>query len=82
MKDGETLDQLDTRFTEIINELTNLGRAYTNPEMNHKILGALPNIWYMKVTSMMDNKTYVPMSVQELFAELKAHEYELERMVN
>ena len=82
MKDGETLDQLDARFTGIINELTNLGRIYTNPEMNRKILRALPSIWNMKVTSMMDNKTYVPMSVQELFAELKAHEYELERMCN
>ena len=30
MKDGETLDQLDARFTGIINELTNLGRIYTN----------------------------------------------------
>ena len=82
MKEGETLDQLDIRFTEIINELTNLGRVYTNPEMNRKILRALLSIWNMKVTSMLDNKTYVPMSVQELFAELKAHEYELERMVN
>ena len=36
----------------------------------------------MKFTSMMDNKTYVPMTVQELFAELKAYEYELERMDN
>ena len=82
MKDGETLDQLDARFTGIINELTNLGRIYTNPELNRKILRSLPSIWNMKVTSMMDNKTYVPMSVQELFAELKAHEYELERMCN
>ena len=31
---------------------------------------------------MMDNKTHVPMSVQELFAELKAHKYKLERMCN
>ena len=44
MMEGETLDQLDIRFTEIINELTNLGRVYTNPEMNHKILRALPSI--------------------------------------
>ena len=51
MKEGETLDQLDIRFTEIINELTNLGRVYTNPEMNRKILRALPSIWNMKVTS-------------------------------
>ena len=50
--------------------------------MNRKILRALPSIWNMKVTSILDNKTYVPMSVQELFAELKAHEYELARMVN
>ena len=34
----------------------------------------------MKFTSMMDNKTYVSIIVQEFFAVLKAYEYELERM--
>ena len=57
MKEGETLDQLDIRFTEIINELTNLGRVYTNPKMNRKILRAFPSIWNIKITSMLDNKT-------------------------
>jgi hypothetical protein len=56
MKAGETVDKLDGRFTEIINELTSLGKEYSNREMALKILRALPKEWDMKVVAMSDAK--------------------------
>ena len=56
MKPGETLDQLDGRFTDIVNELTALGKEYTPREMALKVLRSLPKEWDMKVVAMRESK--------------------------
>ena len=79
MKDGETIDEMDARFTNIINELSTLGKDYSTGEIALKILRGLPREWDMKVTAMMESKKYLTMSTYELFSDLKAYTFELER---
>ncbi|XP_074323647.1 uncharacterized protein LOC141660551 [Apium graveolens] len=48
--EGETIIDMETRFTRIINELAQLGKAYSTNEKNRRILKALPLSWKVKVT--------------------------------
>ena len=42
MKHDESITQMYTRFTDIINDLSSLGKEYTTSEMVRKILRSLP----------------------------------------
>ncbi|KAL8542807.1 hypothetical protein ACS0TY_003623 [Phlomoides rotata] len=41
----ETIDELDLRFTVIMNEINTLAKEYTKREMALKIIKALPEKW-------------------------------------
>ncbi|KAL6552551.1 hypothetical protein OROHE_007915 [Orobanche hederae] len=56
MKTGETVDQVDARFTEIINEINSLGKTYGNREMGLKVLRSLNREWSMKAVAMRESK--------------------------
>ncbi|KAK6146664.1 hypothetical protein DH2020_020533 [Rehmannia glutinosa] len=73
---GETLDQLDARFTKITNELSALGKKYTQKEMCMKILRSLPAEWEMKVMAPRHSMDLSKTSNHELFSDLKAYEFE------
>ena len=42
MKHDESIKQMYTRFTDIINDLSSLGKEYTTSEMARKLLRSLP----------------------------------------
>lgn len=52
MKESESIDQIDCRFTVILDKLTILGKTYTQQEICLKILRALPKEWRIKTTTM------------------------------
>ncbi|KAL6586411.1 hypothetical protein OROMI_001399 [Orobanche minor] len=77
MKSGESIDQVDARFTEIMNEINSLGKTYGNREMALKVLRSLNPEWSMKAVAMRESKDLNKIKIQELFSDLKAYEFEL-----
>ena len=50
MKSSQNIIDIFTRFIDVINELKNFDKDYTNGELICKILKSLPNNWEAKVT--------------------------------
>ncbi|XP_058783345.1 uncharacterized protein LOC131658028 [Vicia villosa] len=74
MKEEETIDEMFSRFTVIVNELRSLGKAYTAHERIRKILRCLPKIWRPMVTTISQAKDLKILQVEELIGSLRAHE--------
>ncbi|XP_058741394.1 uncharacterized protein LOC131613765 [Vicia villosa] len=74
MKEEETIDEMFSRFTVIVNELRSLGKAYTAHERIRKILRCLPKIWRPMVTAISQAKDLKILQVEELIESLRAHE--------
>lgn len=54
LQEGETIIDMETRFTRIIDELTQLGKNYTRNEKNRRVLKSLPPSWKVKVTTIKE----------------------------
>ncbi|KAK4483979.1 hypothetical protein RD792_011191 [Penstemon davidsonii] len=80
MKSGETIEQMDTRFTKILNEVLRLSKKFSDKEITMKVRKALPPKFNMKVTAMEESRDLGKISFSELFSSLKAYEYKLPRM--
>ncbi|KZV55574.1 hypothetical protein F511_12680 [Dorcoceras hygrometricum] len=78
MKDGETMTEFDERFSAIVIELNSLGKEYSNRELALKVMRALPKEWDVKTMAMRESKDLNKMELHDLFANLKAYEFELE----
>ncbi|KAL8480301.1 hypothetical protein ACS0TY_027010 [Phlomoides rotata] len=78
MLPNETIDQLDPRFTTIINAINDLDKKYTKKEIVLGILRALPiKRWKTKVTIIKNTKDISKMTTQQLVSTLKTHEFDL-----
>ncbi|KZV57139.1 hypothetical protein F511_41268 [Dorcoceras hygrometricum] len=78
MKDGETMAEFDERFSAMVIELTSLGNEYINRELALKVMRALPREWDVKTMAMRESKDLNKLELHDLFANLKAYEFELE----
>ncbi|KZV30750.1 hypothetical protein F511_03728 [Dorcoceras hygrometricum] len=78
MKDGETMIEFDERFSAIVIELNSLGKEYSNRELALKVMRALPKEWDVKTMAMRESKDLNKLELHDLFANLKAYEFELE----
>ena len=56
MKFGESLQDMITRFTIVVNELISLGKVYTIEEQVDKVVRTLPRSWKIKVTTTKEAK--------------------------
>ncbi|KAL5548818.1 hypothetical protein UlMin_004049 [Ulmus minor] len=74
MKHDESIKQMYTRFTDIINDLSSLGKEYTTSEMVRKILRSLPKQWEAKVTAIQEAKDLSKLPLDELIGSLMTHE--------
>ncbi|XP_073019403.1 uncharacterized protein [Primulina eburnea] len=77
MKPGETLAEFDERFSSIIIELTSLGKEYSDREISLKVMRALPRECDVKTIAMRESKDLNKLELHDLFADLKAYEFEL-----
>jgi len=77
MKNGETILELQTRFTHIVNHLLGLEKTFEDDEINIKILHCLTRTWELKITSIKESKDLASMSLEALFRKLLAYENEL-----
>ncbi|KZV20393.1 hypothetical protein F511_31419 [Dorcoceras hygrometricum] len=78
MREGETMAEFDERFSAVVIELTSLGNEYSNQELALKVMRALPREWDVKTMAMRESKDLNKLELHDLFANLKAYEFELE----
>ncbi|GAV79677.1 zf-CCHC domain-containing protein/UBN2 domain-containing protein [Cephalotus follicularis] len=74
MHDNESINDMFTRFTTIINSLKNLGKSYSNQELVRKILRCLPKSWTPKVTAIEEAKDLSTLPLEQLLGSLMTHE--------
>ncbi|GAV73354.1 UBN2 domain-containing protein, partial [Cephalotus follicularis] len=74
MHDNESISDMFTRFTTIINSLKNLGKSYSNQEVVRKILRCLLKSWTPKVTAIEEAKDLSTLPLEQLLGSLMTHE--------
>ncbi|XP_027903654.1 uncharacterized protein LOC114163549 [Vigna unguiculata] len=80
MKTGESICDVQKRFTHIVNHLLALGKIFDKKELNIKILKSLNRTWQPKVTAISESKDLTSMNIATLFGKLREHELELGRL--
>ena len=80
MKQGETISDVQKRFTNIVNHLIGLGKSFDNDELNIKILKSLDRSWQPKVTAISESQNLNTMTMAALFGKLREHELDLGRL--
>ncbi|KAL6347396.1 hypothetical protein AAG906_018568 [Vitis piasezkii] len=77
MKENETIVEMITRFTDIVNGLESLGKTYKESEKVMKILRSLPPKWHTKVTAIQEAKDLTKLPMKELIGLLMTYEINL-----
>ncbi|WJZ99946.1 hypothetical protein VitviT2T_018351 [Vitis vinifera] len=77
MKDNETIVEMITRFTYIVNGLEALKKTYKELEKVMKILRSLPSKWDAKVIAIQEAKGLTKLSLEELIGSLMTYEITL-----
>ncbi|KZV25581.1 hypothetical protein F511_22211 [Dorcoceras hygrometricum] len=78
MREGETMAEFDERFSDVVIDLTSLGKEYSNRELALKVMRGLPREWDVKTMTMRESKDLNKLELHDLFANIKAYEFELE----
>ena len=79
MKDNETIVEMITKFTDIVNCLEALGKTYKELEKVMKILRSLPSKWDAKVTTIQKAKNLTKLHLEELIGSLMTYEINLSK---
>lgn len=80
MKKDETISDLQTRFTHVINNLNALGKKIDNEQQISKIMRCLTREWQPKTTAIAESRDLSSMTIATLFGKLREHEMELRRL--
>ncbi|XP_073123640.1 uncharacterized protein [Henckelia pumila] len=78
MKPGESMTEFYERVSSIVIELNGLGKTYTNRKVILKVIRGLPKEWDVKTMTMRESKDLNKLELHDLFADLKAYEFELQ----
>ena len=76
MKNWETILELQTRFTHIVNYLLGQGKTCEDEELNIKILNCLTRTSEPKLKVIKESKNLATMAMEAFFAKLLAYEHE------
>ncbi|XP_070039816.1 uncharacterized protein [Nicotiana tomentosiformis] len=74
MKEDESIPDMLTRFTSIINELHSLGEIIPRNKLVRKILSVLPGSWESKVNAITEARDLQKLTIDELIGNLKTYE--------
>ncbi|XP_070030006.1 uncharacterized protein [Nicotiana sylvestris] len=74
MKDDESIQDMHTRFTSIINEFHSIGDVIPKNKLVRKILSVLPGSWESKVNVITESKDLQTLTMDELIGNLKTYE--------
>ena len=77
---GESIADLQKRFTHIVNHLIGLGKQFDKEELNIKILKCLDRSWQPKVTTILESRDLTTLTTATLFGKLREHEHEMTRL--
>ena len=80
MQQGETIADVQKRFTHIFNHLIGLGKQFDKEELNIKILKCLDRSWQPKVTAISETRDLITLTTAALFGKLREHELEMIRL--
>ena len=80
MNQGESIQDMQKRFTHIVNHLITLGKSFQNEDLINKVLRCLNRNWQPKVTAIAESRDLATMSLATLFGKLQEHELELSRL--
>ncbi|XP_075080496.1 uncharacterized protein LOC142165996 [Nicotiana tabacum] len=79
MKGDESIQDMHTRFTYIINELHSLGGVIPKNKLVRKVLSVLPGFWENKVNAIIEAKDLQILTMDELIGNLKTYEMKRQR---
>ncbi|XP_077219750.1 uncharacterized protein LOC143853940 [Tasmannia lanceolata] len=82
MYENESISEMYSRFTNIVNELEGLGKTYTNLELVTRLLRCLPFSWDPKVMTIEESKGLDNVKLDELVGSLITHEMKMKRREN
>ena len=74
MADGETIQDMYTRFTSIINEMYSLGEIVSNGKAVRKLLSVLHETWEGKVKAITEARDLDTLVMDELIGNLITYE--------
>nr|XP_016492249.1 PREDICTED: uncharacterized protein LOC107811770 [Nicotiana tabacum] len=74
MQDNESVQEMHTQFTSIINELHSLGKTIARNKLVRKILSMLPSSWESKVNAITEAKDLQELTINELVGNPKTYE--------
>ncbi|KAK2986253.1 hypothetical protein RJ640_021822 [Escallonia rubra] len=74
MKEHESINEMYSRFTLIINGLKLLGKTYPEKEVVRKVLRSLPKRWEVKLIVIQEPKDLNVLKLEELVGSLMTHE--------
>ena len=80
MNANESIQDMQKRFTHIVNHLAALGKDFQNEDLINKVLRCLSREWQPKVTAITESRHLSNMTLATLFGKLQAHEMELLRL--
>jgi len=80
MQKGESICDVQKRFSHIVNHLMSLGKKFDEEELSIKVLKCLNRSWQPKVTAISESKDLTSMTVTSLFGKLREHEIEIQRL--
>ena len=80
MQQGETIPDVQKRFTHTVNHLIGLGKQLDKEELNIKILKCLDRSWQPKVTAISDTKDLTTLTTATIFGKLREHELEMTKL--
>ncbi|XP_068503597.1 uncharacterized protein [Phaseolus vulgaris] len=80
MLKGESIVEVQKRFTHIVNHLMSLGKIFDKEELNIKIIKCLDRSWQPKVTAISESKDLTCLTIASLFGKLREHELEMNRL--
>ena len=74
MKPSETIGDMYTRFTDVVNGLKALGKSFLNLKLVNKVLRSLSRIWDSKVIAIQETNDLNKFSLEELIGPLMTYE--------
>ncbi|XP_075077269.1 uncharacterized protein LOC142164005 [Nicotiana tabacum] len=74
IKDDESIQDIHTRFTSIINELHSLGEIIPRNKLVRIILSVLPGSWESKVNTIIEAKDLQKLTIDKLIGNMKTYE--------
>ena len=80
MQAGESIAEVQKRFTHIVNHLIGLSKTFDKEELNIKVLKCLDRAWQPKVTAITESRDLTTLSTAALFEKLREHEIKMNRL--